>query len=173
MSEQDQASDPQARHCPAPSRLSAYHDGELPPEARSAVERHVRECPQCLTELERLRELSRQVATVARLEMPAAARRRLHEAVDRLGSASIFRVWRLLPEVTMQRIAGAMAAAAAAVLIFCLVGLSRQEASAASAAEGMQLWEDTTVGQTAEVTAGPEEGLARWMVDDLSGRPEQ
>jgi len=173
MSELDQASDPQTRHCPEPSRLSAYHDGELSPEARSAVERHVQGCPECLTELERLRELSRQVATVPRPEIPAAARRRLHEAVERLGSASIFRFWRLLPEATMQRLAGAMAAAAAAVLIFCLVGLSRQEASAASPAEGMQLWEDTTVGRTTDVTAGPEESLARWMVDDLSGGAEQ
>ena len=44
--------------CEYGQHLSAYHDGELPPEVKIAIERHLPECPPCADELELLRELS-------------------------------------------------------------------------------------------------------------------
>ncbi len=45
-------------HCPDELRLSAYHDGELPPADRTAVERHLGECPPCVGYLDGLARVS-------------------------------------------------------------------------------------------------------------------
>src|SRR5215212_9376031 len=39
-------------------RLDAYHDGELSPAERSAVEAHLRDCPSCAAELAAMRGMS-------------------------------------------------------------------------------------------------------------------
>ena len=43
------------------SRISAYHDGELPEEQRRRLSRHVARCERCRTELDRLRRIGRRV----------------------------------------------------------------------------------------------------------------
>src|SRR5690242_14878725 len=46
-------------------RLDAYHDGELPPAERSAVEAHVGDCPSCAAELTAIRGVSGAFAATA------------------------------------------------------------------------------------------------------------
>lgn len=52
-------------------RLSAYLDGELPPEERAALERHLPGCPECRRELEDYRTLR---AMLRAVPMPALPR---------------------------------------------------------------------------------------------------
>src|SRR4051812_19633644 len=44
--------------CENQVRLDAYHDGELSPAERSAVEAHLRDCPSCAAELAAIRRMS-------------------------------------------------------------------------------------------------------------------
>lgn len=63
------------------ARLSAYHDGELPPEVAETVRRHLEACTSCADELAAIRGMS---ALMARTEAPpvpndwAAVEARLH-----------------------------------------------------------------------------------------------
>ena len=44
--------------CRATRRLlEAYHDGELPMEARASIQNHLRQCPTCSAERHRLRQV--------------------------------------------------------------------------------------------------------------------
>jgi len=49
--------------CDRMVRVSAYHDGELPPREAKALERHVKDCAACRQELHRLRALSTWLAS--------------------------------------------------------------------------------------------------------------
>jgi anti-sigma factor RsiW len=52
----------------ARQHLSAFHDGELAPNLRTAVREHIEGCPECAARLAEIRELSRMAA-----EMPTPA----------------------------------------------------------------------------------------------------
>jgi anti-sigma factor RsiW len=49
-------------------RLSAWLDGDLPPAAAGVIDSHVAECPSCRTRAAELREVSRLVGDLPRLE---------------------------------------------------------------------------------------------------------
>lgn len=55
----------------AQSRLSAYHDGELPPELAAEVAGHVAACPSCAAELEMFRKLSSMTRRLTDPPLPA------------------------------------------------------------------------------------------------------
>ena len=144
--------------CDHASRLSAYHDGELTPPESAELEAHLRQCPQCAPELERLRGLSRALGSLVPPAMPAASVQRLHRVIDRL------------PSVGLRRLAEALAAVAATILLICTVGLSwRTSAAAPARSVAIEEWETAAVAQPSVLmtTADSRELLARWMVRDL------
>lgn len=65
-----------------PQLLSAYLDDELSPQARSAVEQHLRDCPQCTAELQRLREASQIIGGSTFEALNATELARIHAAID-------------------------------------------------------------------------------------------
>ena len=79
---------------------------------------------------------------------------RMHRQVDQLAARSIYRLME------------AGAAAAAAVLIFCMVGLLRQAPASAAAPA---LWEaQAAYGSSVDLASGGSEAvLAGWTVQDL------
>ena len=40
--------------CPFNEQISAFHDGEVDDARRAEIERHLRDCPSCAAELNRL-----------------------------------------------------------------------------------------------------------------------
>jgi len=107
--------------CDNQRAISAYHDGELPPEKAQVLEAHLRECPECRRELARLQAITGWLSAAPVPEMPAGAMRRLGRG------ATVAR------DRVVMRTAGALTAAAAAVLICCSAMLVRQRAPAAPA----------------------------------------
>jgi len=144
--------------CEHAARVSAYHDGELSAAAADEVQRHLRGCPECAAELERLRALSGLLASASRPAMDRSAMARLHRRVD------------LLPRAGLWRMAEALAAVAAVILLACTVALV--SLPVAPAAGSVPVWEMAAVpAPSAELTASStEEQLAMWMIEDLSGR---
>lgn len=144
--------------CQQACRLNAYHDGEMPAGARAELEQHLRQCPQCTAELERLRAMSRLAAAVPAVEIPPMTLQRLHRRID------------LLPSRTIARLAEVVSAIAATILIACVVGLVRQPASNGTAAS-MAIWETPAQASSpADTTdAASEESLANAIAQDLSG----
>ena len=63
--------------CDYSAKISAYHDGALPPAVRSDVEAHLRSCTACARELDELRRLSNFFA--AALNAPARPLVRLRD----------------------------------------------------------------------------------------------
>ncbi len=97
------------------SRLSAYHDGEIPADARARIEAHVARCAACHEELDAITRVARLVADAtaaagpgfdARLATRLETKRRAEDLWARRG-----------------RLARRMSLAAAAVLVAALVGL--------------------------------------------------
>lgn len=147
--------------CEMITRLDAYHDGELSAAECAALEAHVRQCPACAAELRQLEALTAglrgRVAPV-----PPEVLVRLHQRVEQL------------PGAGLRRLAGALAAVAAAILVAaCAAGLSIQHAAPAPAA-AMPLWEAQAAPGQSAVTApaDSEEQLAAWTVQDLARRGE-
>jgi len=145
--------------CEHASRLGAYHDGELPEAWAADVERHVSGCPACAAELDRLRALSRMCGSAAKPQMSPAAIERLQMKMEGL------------PGLGLRRMAEAVAACAASILVICTAAMGvfftgREPVQAASQ------WEVTAVsGQGAETSgASAEDQIASWLVQDLSGK---
>ena len=112
----------------------------------------------CAVELGRMRKLSEAIGS---LSLPAgalgpAALRRLHERVDQFRSRVI------------ARLAGALTAVAASILVGCCAWLWASSASAGPVGP-MPLWEASAVQRPADSAASAyEDRMAVWMVQDLS-----
>ena len=147
------------KECEQVSRASAYHDGEMPPAARREFQQHLRQCVSCAAELERLEMLTGLLGALPPPATPPWMLDRLYRAVD------------LRPVTVLRRMAEALSAVAAVILVACLVGLAIQPSSQA-AAGAMPVWESRAINQQSEESAfgGTEELLARWMAQDLSGK---
>ena len=98
--------------CDWNNKLSAFHDGELPAEARAQVEAHVAACPECAAEIGRLRRIARFLRAAPIPAMSAGALPRLH---NRLGAERIM----LANGRRTARLAGWLTTAAAAVILCC------------------------------------------------------
>lgn len=65
--------------CTYSIKLSAYHDGELPPEDRDEVWSHLENCADCREEMEELAALSGVLASGPVRHISSPALQRLHE----------------------------------------------------------------------------------------------
>ena len=159
--------------CEKQVRLDAYHDGELSPAERSAVEAHLRECPSCAAELAAIGRMSGAFADTTPSEPSHEQLSQLAQGVrsETSNARMLLRLFR-------------GTAVAAAVLLACTLAgaayLSRRTRAAAH--EAMVLDHVTTWSRSAALATGPvgdgrrsEEQvlLAQWIADDLRGRQEE
>jgi hypothetical protein len=96
--------------CPDSTRLSAYYDGELDDEARRVVELHVKGCPACAAELEKLHGVSQLFGSMQTQPLGDDELARLHGAVDQSTQAV---------NRSAMRIAGFLMMAAASIMLIC------------------------------------------------------
>lgn len=140
--------------CEHADKLTAYHDGQLDERTRASLERHLAQCTTCSSELARLRRLSEILGSTARPGLSAQALRRIHAAVE------------AAPATSIRRLAEALTAVAAAILIVCGAYLLIPSVSASQAAA--PVWEATAVQHPTEQAGTSDDQLAMWMVQDLS-----
>lgn len=145
-------------YCKHSRMLNAFHDAELPEDQCRDLEKHIRQCPSCAQELERIRSLSALLAKALTAEMPAEALRRLHQS---LGS---------IRERVMLRVAEVFSLAAAIVLVVCSAWLWHAGKVQEFDADSVAAWETTAVTLKVEDTspAYAEEQFAGWILDSLS-----
>ncbi|MCE5327713.1 MAG: zf-HC2 domain-containing protein [Planctomycetaceae bacterium] len=144
--------------CSKTPNVSAYHDGELTPQAQADFESHLAACESCSRQLDRLRQLT---ALLRRVEAPAADGQlldRLHVHAD------------TLPRVgAVRRLAQTLAAVAAGIVVVCAVALTQGSPAPAEAAPA---WESEALTppspETAQVTS--EAAMAGWVLQDLAGK---
>jgi anti-sigma factor RsiW len=138
---------------PDPATLHAHHDGELTAQARATVEAHLASCAACRDQLEGLRRVSQAVRSAAMSPVPAGA------------IGEWMRVGRRVDDRRVLRLAGAMTAAAAAVLVAATLSLVMQRADAAPV---LGDWEAAVLGPTGDEPASSSLVLARWIATDLA-----
>ena len=142
--------------CKYARQLGAYHDGELPPAQAAEVEEHARRCSACAADLARIRALSQMLKSAQGAQLPPAVLERLHRRVD------------LTPAVSMRRMAEAVAAVAAVVLVTCSALLATASGGSRSAGSLPEGWEMAAVWHaTEQSTTSADEQLAV-MIQDLS-----
>jgi len=151
--------------CEHSGRLGAYHDGELDAAGQAAVEQHLRRCASCAEELGRIRKLSELLGGISTPKPSVEVLHRLHETAD------------LACARPLRRLAEALTAVAAAVLIACSAWLWRSPTAAGPAGQTalketvrtMPTWETSAVQGPAEPSArNSEDQLALWMIQDLT-----
>jgi len=140
--------------CERAQRLSAYHDGEVSEAERVSLEAHLQGCPACAAERNRLRRLSDLLSAAPRPEMSADALARLHRAADDVAMADL------------GRMAKALMAVAASILLVCAVWLWQSRA-ATGPTEPIPAWETAATAQEGTLATASDEQLARWIVQDL------
>ena len=142
--------------CQHSDKLSAYHDGELRPAEAAEAERHLAACPACAAELGRLVKLSQAFAGLPRPLVSPQMMRRLHRRID------------TLPGLAIARLAEALTAVAASIVIACGVWLWASSAPAGAAT--MPLWEAAVLQKPVGTAPPPasEDRLVGWIVEDLS-----
>jgi anti-sigma factor RsiW len=145
-------------NCGQVHKIAAYHDGELPPEERVRLEEHLGTCADCSRELEGLRGLSRLLCAARAPQMARPALERLHRRVSRA------------PEGVIVRMAEALAAAAATVLVACSMWMWQASSDAGGYGEPLPDWERVALGGQVDAAsaADPQVRLAQWIVEDLS-----
>ncbi|PTL80971.1 anti-sigma factor [Vitiosangium sp. GDMCC 1.1324] len=104
--------------------LSAYLDGEATPLPRGDVERHLESCPACAREAEDLRNLR---SVVRSAYVPAAVPAGLRRSVESLRADR-------RPRRRLVALGGALAALAAALVVFLVPGSTAKASSLAEAA---------------------------------------
>jgi len=123
------------------SKISAYHDGELPPAEAQRLEAHLRECQSCRRELQRLRALSAWLSSVPAPRVPRALLDRLRREV------------RPRRDRVVLRTAEALAAGAAAVLLVCSALLWQGADGGATTFQPPADWETAAVTPAAAAAA--------------------
>lgn len=119
--------------CENSLRINAYHDGELPPADATRLEEHLRQCPACRLELQRLRAMSRWLASASPPEVPAEAIGRLRGSIQPARDRMILRT------------AKALAAVAAAILLTCSAMLWQRFQTPAAPQSIIEPWETVAV----------------------------
>ncbi|MCE5280123.1 MAG: zf-HC2 domain-containing protein [Planctomycetaceae bacterium] len=144
--------------CPHSERAGAYHDGEMTPQARADFEAHLAACESCSRQLGRLQQLT---ALLQGVQAPAVEEQlieRLHAHVD------------TLPQIgAVRRLAQALAATAAGIIVVCTVALAQGNGARG---ETPAAWEaDALTPPTTEAAQAPtEDATAAWVLRDLTGK---
>lgn len=143
-------------NCEHSRQLSAYYDGELPPEECRSLEAHLAECAVCRTELAHLRTLSRLVAAAGESDIPEGLALRVHERIDSAG------------DMVVVRLAERLMAVAAAILLASGVWLWQAQGTEASVPD--EAWVSTIVSPALPTPQeqAPVDPVIKWVVDDLS-----
>jgi len=142
-------------YCQNIPKISSYHDGELPAAEAAELAAHLRQCPSCRQELERLRGLSKWLSSSPTPEIPAAA-------LDRLrGRVQPRRDWAVL------RMAKTLTAAAAAVLLVCSVLLWRGGDAGVGPVPPAADWERAAVMPTSAEPTASEAAFETGTEDDV------
>jgi anti-sigma factor RsiW len=141
--------------CEQSSKCGAYHDGELDAPARIDFERHLRTCPACAAEIERIALISSLVSQALRPVPSSRAMRRFHAAAE------------MAPALTIRHMAEALTAVAAAILVSCCAWMW-SNLSSSDGAGAMPVWEASALEQPADASGGSEDQFATWVVQDLS-----
>ncbi len=140
--------------CSHISRISAYHDGELPDGRRAEVEAHLQHCPQCAAELAELQTMSAMLERMPRRQLDPLGLARLHQQVDSLTDRSLLRFVEMLSGL------------AAALLVAASVWLVQ---APEAAAQPLPAWERAAVTLQTEPANGSQTmQAAEWIVSDLS-----
>lgn len=151
--------------CDQNDNLSAYHDGEMSPERAAQFEAHLAACEACRIGLAQLRRLSVSFAMAPKLELSAAARRRIEAA---LGVPA----WvRLVLPVARPFAAAAVLLMAVGLPVLAINGGAHQAETASATAAVPAMWETTVVARdanTSDVTPAAQAQFADWVVADLS-----
>jgi len=139
-------------------QIHAYHDGELSPSDRAAVEAHLSECADCRELLADLRSVAQLVATAPMVEMPPQAMKRMQQA------------WWTAQDRGVLRVASWLTAAAAAV-IFAAVMFS----PASQRAETNSNWQMAALmppTDSQDQDEAPQQNevvdAAQWIANDLA-----
>jgi len=144
--------------CDKAAQIHAYHDGELSPTERGAVEAHLRDCGDCAELLADLRRVSALVAAAPMENLSPIAMARLEKSFYAARDRGVLRV------------ASWLTAAAAGVLFGTLLTWSEPMNETVTTASAAPAW------QTVAVMPPPDDAddvpelvlAAQWMANDLS-----
>jgi anti-sigma factor RsiW len=145
--------------CPFSKQLEAYHDGELDPLLRQALERHLSECSECAAELAQLQGMSRMFAALPPVHLSQIGLHRLHVKADQAMDESLLRAVRVLSAV------------AACVLVAGSAWLFKTRGDARENMPVAPPWADVAMALDVEPSSGTySTPAAAWYLADDSGR---
>jgi anti-sigma factor RsiW len=93
--------------CDFTQHLSAYHDGELPPELHSTIESHIATCPSCSAELTNLASTSRLFAAAQRPHLSDFSKFRIRHEAEALVRTDILKFVRTVRAIAACILVGA------------------------------------------------------------------
>src|SRR3954451_15533581 len=155
--------------CDRAAQVHAYHDRQLGPAAREALEPHLENCSECAALLGELRAISQAIADAP---LPLVASAQLTER--------FYDAWYVAQQRGVLRMSSWLTGAAAAVLIGALLLTPKGNTSsdnsgvAAAGAQQANTWEATALMPPPERAGDrPDEyvELAQWIASDLSDNP--
>jgi len=140
--------------CSYSMQLSAYHDGELSPDDRDQLERHLSECPACAAELEQFRRLSAILDTAPRPQLSDKSRRELYALAPQVQDAGYL------------RIAKWVTAMAASVMLAASVWVMSHQPNTQAFSDVPRAWEQDAINPPTDASAEPR--FAELVVNGLS-----
>ena len=85
--------------CPFNEQMSAFHDGEVDDGRRLEIQAHLRDCPFCAAELDRLEAVSRLLMSAPAARLSQIGLHRLHLRVDQAMEEGLLRFVRVFNAV--------------------------------------------------------------------------
>jgi anti-sigma factor RsiW len=82
--------------CPIDSQLDAYCDGEVAPDERARIERHLENCSACSARVDEIQAMSRAFAEATPPRLSQISLHRLHARLDVLVDRGFIRLARVL-----------------------------------------------------------------------------
>src|SRR5271163_2413992 len=81
--------------CPFNEQISAFHDDEVDDAHRAEIQAHLRDCPSCAAELDRLQAMSRLLMAAPEMRLSQIGLHRLHRRVDQAMEEGLLRFVRV------------------------------------------------------------------------------
>jgi len=157
--------------CTSHLELESYHDGELSPDRRELLQRHVETCGQCSRELRQLRDLSDLLTPEDSGDMTDAELGRLHADVSEMLEHAT------PPTLTFPWVR-ALCAAAASILIIAAAWMAQpQTIDRVPVASSGQDWQELAMGKPmqslppgADQPGLADSEFAQFLLDNLQPR---